>query len=223
MADVAEPNTPITLLIVDDQPWVRVGLETLLNRGNSLAVLGAVDSGEAALAWFGHRRADVVLMDVRMPGMGGVRAAGELQARFGARVMLLTTFEDEVDMVAGLTAGVAGYLLKDVSVQTLRDAIVRVARGERYVQPSVAHKLAEALAVRVSQAPSPSEGLTPREREVLALIARGLANKRIAGALSLSESTVKVHVSNILAKLGARDRLEAVQLAMSLGLLSRRE
>ncbi|PYE55455.1 LuxR family two component transcriptional regulator [Deinococcus yavapaiensis KR-236] len=214
----------MTVLVVDDQPWVRVGLATLLERDARLKVIGDVESGEAALAFFEASRADVVLMDVRMPGMGGVRAASELRQRHGARVILLTTFEEEDDMIAGLTAGVAGYLLKDVPIETLRDTVVRVAGGERYVQPSVAEKLALALARRSEPTPTHApELLTRRERDVLALVARGLANKRIASALGLSESTVKVHVSNVLAKLGARDRLEAVQLALSSGLLSRSE
>lgn len=222
-ADVSQSGR-VTVLVVDDQPWVRVGLATLLERDPRLQVVGNVESGEAALAFFEAASADVVLMDVRMPGMGGVRAASELQARRGARVILLTTFEEEDDMIAGLTSGVAGYLLKDVPIETLRDTVVRVARGERYVQPSVAEKLARALARRAEPTPlHEPDALTPRERDVLALIARGLANKRIASALNLSESTVKVHVSNVLAKLGARDRLEAVQLALSAGLLSRGE
>lgn len=219
---VDDAARPVTLLIVDDQPWVRVGLTTLLGRDPALRVIGEAGSGEDAIAAYAATPADVVVMDVRMPGMGGVRAAAELQTRFGARVVLLTTFEDEEDMVAGLTAGVAGYLLKDVSVETLRDTLARVARGERYVQPSIAAALARALARRDTPPTPEAEPLTPREREVLALIARGLANKRIAGALGLSEGTVKVHVSNVLGKLGARDRLEAVQLALSGGLLEDR-
>ncbi|ADV67099.1 response regulator [Deinococcus maricopensis] len=211
----------IRVLVVDDQPWVRVGLRTLLDLEEGVSVAAEAASGEDAVAWVDAHPGDVdvVLMDVRMPGMGGVEATAQLRARSGPPVVLLTTFEEEDAMVGGLQAGASGYLLKDVDVVTLRDTIVRVARGERYVQPRVAEVLADALSRERRGVTVTPERLTPRETEILALIARGLANKRIAQALTLTEGTVKVHVSNILGKLGATDRLDAVRVAREAGLL----
>jgi DNA-binding NarL/FixJ family response regulator len=196
----------VRVLIVDDQPWVRVGLRELLGVQPGLSVVGVLESGEA-----------VVLMDVRMPGLGGIEAARRLKAAGGPPVILLTTFEEEGDMVAGLQAGASGYLLKDSSVEGLRDAIERVARGERVVQPRVAEVLAAALE-RLG-AGAEVHSLTPREREILVLLAQDLSNKAVAARLRLTEGTVKVHVSNILGKLGVANRSEAVRLARAAGLL----
>lgn len=216
MSDVVDT---VRVLVVDDQPWVRVGLQELLGLEPGLEVAAALEGGEAALAWLAENRVDVALVDVRMPGMDGVELARRLKERGDpVRCVLLTTFEEEDLMVAGLEAGVDGYLLKDVSVEMLSRAIRRVARGERFIQPRVAETLAAALRRRPEPAPPP-EALTPREREVLALLARSLSNKEIARALELTPGTVKVHVSSILAKLGARDRREAVARAVEAGAL----
>lgn len=209
----------VRVLIVDDQPWVRFGLAKLLDLEEGVEVVADLESGEAALAWLEAGQADVLLMDVRMPGLGGVGATREVRARGGPPVVLLTTFEDDEDMIAGLRAGAAGYVLKDVSVEALRDALLRVARGERYVQPRVADVLVGALLRERAQEDLPPEPLTPRELEVLTLLARGWTNKRVAQALNLGEGTVKIHVSNVLSKLGARDRVEAVGVARARGLL----
>lgn len=208
----------VRVLIVDDQPWVRFGLAKLLDLEDGVRVVADLESGEAALAWLETGQADVVLMDVRMPGLGSVGTIREVRARGGPPVILLTTFEDDEDMIAGLRAGAAGYVLKDVSVEALRDALLRVARGERYVQPRVADVLADSLSRERERRDVAPEPLTPRELEVLALLARGLTNKRIARALNLGEGTVKIHVSNVLGKLGADDRVEAVRLAVARGL-----
>ncbi|MBB6097575.1 DNA-binding NarL/FixJ family response regulator [Deinobacterium chartae] len=216
-----DESTRVRVLVVDDQPWVRVGLSTLLGLEEGIEVIGEADSGEAALEKLGSGlETDVVLMDIRMPGMGGIEATRQLRARHpDLGVVLLTTFEEEEDMVAGLQAGASGYLLKDVSVETLRSTIERVAQGERYIQPRVAQFLADALARKRSSPEVQPERLTPREVEIVSLIAKGLPNKRIAQALSLTEGTVKVHVSNILSKLGAADRLEAARIALDAGLI----
>ncbi|MFC4456200.1 response regulator transcription factor [Deinococcus sonorensis] len=208
----------VRVLVVDDQPWVRVGLRELLNVQLDVQVAGEADSGEAALTWLVEGRCDVVLMDVRMPGLGGIEAARRVVARGGPPVVLLTTFEETAEMVAGLRAGAHGYLLKDTSVEALTDAIRRVARGERVVQPRVADVLAEALARRDAELGALG-ALTPREVEVLTLLAQGLPNKRVAVTLGVSAGTVKVHVSNLLAKLGVTDRAEAVRVARRAGLL----
>ncbi len=208
----------VRVLVVDDQPWVRVGLRELLNVQLDVRVVGEAESGGAALTWLEEGRCDVVLMDVRMPGLGGIEAARQLALRGGPPVVLLTTFEDTAEMIAGLQAGAHGYLLKDTSIEALTDAIRRVARGERVVQPRVADVLAEALAQRTAQAQVVGT-LTPREAEVLALLARGLSNKRLASTLGVSAGTVKVHVSNLLAKLKVTDRAEAVRAARQAGLL----
>nr|WP_246351096.1 response regulator transcription factor [Deinobacterium chartae] len=193
----------------------------MLGLEEGIEVIGEADSGEAALEKLGSGlETDVVLMDIRMPGMGGIEATRQLRARHpDLGVVLLTTFEEEEDMVAGLQAGASGYLLKDVSVETLRSTIERVAQGERYIQPRVAQFLADALARKRSSPEVQPERLTPREVEIVSLIAKGLPNKRIAQALSLTEGTVKVHVSNILSKLGAADRLEAARIALDAGLI----
>lgn len=217
---MGEPAALIRILVVDDQPWVRVGLKTLLDLEEGLTVVGECDSGEAALAWLKEQEAEVVLLDVRMPGLGGIGTAGRLRQAYPALgVILLTTFEEEDDMVAGLRSGASGYLLKDVSVDTLATAVKRVARGERVVQPRVSEVLASALAKRGKAPEVAAERLTRRETEVLALVASGLSNKRIARALELSEGTVKVHVSSILSKFGVKDRAEAVARASQQGVL----
>lgn len=212
----------VRVLVVDDQPWVRVGLRTLLDLEDGFEVVGVLERGEDALAWLDDRPrgADVVLLDVRMPGIGGIETARRLAQRsLGVGVLLLTTFEEEDDMVAGLQSGAAGYLLKDVSVETLVMAVRRVASGERYIQPRVSEALAEALQRKQRSESAPAERLTGREREVLALVASGLSNKRIAQALKLTEGTIKVHVSSILSKLQVQDRLGAVRRGVALGLL----
>jgi len=220
---VGEPAEVIRVAVVDDQPWVRVGLKTLLDLEEGLEVVAALEGGEALLTWLDDHTADVVLLDIRMPGLGGIETARRLRERHPALpVLLLTTFEDEDDMVAGLRVGVCGYLLKDVSVETLVTAVARVAKGERYIHPRVSEMLAEALE-RARRAPDiPPNRLTPRETEVLSLIAVGLSNRRIADALGLSEGTVKAHISSILSKLNAPDRQGAVVRAVQFGLLEGR-
>ena len=217
---MGEPAETTRLVVVDDQPWVRVGLETLLNLQTGLEVVAALESGEALLAWLEHSKADVVLLDVRMPGLGGIETARRLKKRYPKLpVLLLTTFEDEDDMVAGLRVGVSGYVLKDVSVEVLTTAVTRLGRGERFIHPRVSEVLAEALEHAQQPPAILLDKLTPRETEVLTLIARDLSNKRIAEALAVSEGTIKVHVSSILSKLGVADRQDAVAKALQVGLL----
>ncbi|MBB6015984.1 response regulator [Deinococcus radiopugnans] len=210
----------IRVLLVDDQPLVRAGLRALLGAEPDLEIVGEAKNGPEALTWLEKQEADVVLLDIRMPGLSGVDVARRLSGRPSPRVILLTTFDDERDIAAGLAAGAQGFLLKDASGEEIAAAIRRVMKGERYIQPVVAQALEEILAYQGPLAAPPHEPLTPRELEVLALIARGMSNKRIASSLDISDNTVKVHVARILAKLGAADRLSALRIAFTHGLIS---
>lgn len=186
--------------------------ELLLDLEDDVEVVGQAEDGLEALHLAQQLRPDVVLMDVRMPVIDGVRATEEFHRRGGPPVVLLTTFEEVEDMAGGLNAGAAGYLFKSAEIEEILEALHRVHRGEQAIHPRVAQVLARQL-----QSPAPS--LTEREQEVLRGLAAGQTNKQIAEQMGISEGTVKVHVSNILAKLGAGNRTEAVLLAGELGLL----
>ncbi|NHC15123.1 response regulator transcription factor [Motilibacter sp. E257] len=189
-----------------------------------LDVVGEAGDGLAALELLGSVDADVVLMDVRMPGLDGVEATRRLRARADApRVLILTTFDLDEYAYAGLGAGASGFLLKDVPPAELLYAIRAVASGDAVVAPSTTRRLLErfgpALQDRARPAPAELGSLTARERDVLLLVGRGLSNAEVAARLVLSEATVKTHVGRILAKLGLRDRVQAVVLAYETGLL----
>lgn len=217
------PET-IRVLLVDDQRLMREGLRTLLELEPGVEVVGEAGNGEEALTAYERLRPDVVLMDVRMPVMDGVEATRRLVGHFpGARVIILTTFDDDEYVFEGLRGGALGYLLKDVSVHDLVEAIRTVMAGGVLIEPSVARKVVAELA-RLRPTPSPPsrlpEPLSEREREVLRLLAEGLTNREIAERLYLAEGTVKNYVTNILNKIGARDRTQAALRARELGLLS---
>ena len=196
-----------------------MGLKTLLSLKERLEVVAELERGEELIIWLDEHTADVVLLDIRMPGLGGIETARCLREKHPElAIILLTTFEEENNMVAGLRIGVSGYLLKDVSVETLVAAIERVAQGERYIHPRVSEVLAEALEGK-RHTEILVDKLTPRETEVLALITNDLSNKRIAEALGLSEATVKAHISSILSKLNVSDRRGAVAKAVELSML----
>ncbi len=214
------------VLLVDDQRLMREGLRTLLELEPGLAVVGEAGNGEEALDRYAELQPDVVLMDVRMPVMDGVEATRRLIARFpGARVIILTTFDDDEYVFEGLRAGALGYLLKDVGVDALAEAIRTVMAGGVLIQPSVARKVvAEFARLRPAGPPAGEAGalpepLTGREIEILRLLAEGLTNREIAERLFLAEGTVKNYVTNILGKIGARDRTQAALRARELGLL----
>jgi two-component system, NarL family, response regulator LiaR len=210
--------TEIRVLIADDHAVVRQGLRTFLELQEDVEVVADVADGEAALAAAGQYDPDVVLMDLVMPGMGGVEAIRRLrEARPAARVLVLTSFLDDEKLFPAVRAGAAGYLLKDVEPEELVRAIRTVADGEALLHPAVAARLME----EVSEAPRPAaeEALTARERDVLELIARGMPNKLIARELGIAEKTVKTHVSSILGKLGLTDRTQAALYAVRSGLL----
>jgi DNA-binding NarL/FixJ family response regulator len=214
----------IRVLIVDDQTLMRQGLQTLLEMQDGIRVIGQAGDGVDALAQADALKPDVVLMDVRMPRLDGVEATRQIRARLPAtQVIILTTFDDDEYVFEGLRAGAMGYLLKDVSAETIADAIRRVARGEALIQPSIARKVVAeftrlgAPTNRAPAQPSSPAALSEREVEILRLLAQGLSNREIADKLFITEGTVKNHVSNILAKLGVRDRTQAVLKAKENG------
>jgi DNA-binding NarL/FixJ family response regulator len=213
----------VRVLLVDDQKLMREGLRILLELEPNLEVAGEAADGQAAIESYSALQPDVVLMDIRMPGMDGAEATWRLRERWPqARVIILTTFDDDEYVFEGLRAGALGYLLKDVSGQELAEAVRTVAAGGALVEPSVARKVLAEFSRLAPPARSAGEGLpeplTQREREVLQLLARGLRNREIAERLTLAEGTVKNHVTNILQKLGVRDRTQAAVRARDLGM-----
>ena len=215
---------PIRLLLVDDQQLMREGLRILLELEPDLQIVGEAGDGQTALEVYANLQPDVVLMDVRMPGMDGVEATWRLRERWPeARVIILTTFDEDEYVFEGLRAGARGYLLKDVSGHDLAQAVRTVAAGGALIEPSVARKVVAQFA-RLAPPARPAETglpepLSEREREVLQLLAQGLSNREIAARLSLAEGTVKNYVTNVLQKLGARDRTQAALRARELGLI----
>jgi DNA-binding NarL/FixJ family response regulator len=216
--------SPIRILLVDDQALFREGLRTLLSLQPDLDVVGEAANGEEALRLAASLRPAVVLMDLRMPVLDGVAATRRLrQVHPDCRVIILTTFDDDEYVFDGLRAGAIGYLLKDVPSERLAEAIRAAVRGESFLQPSVAAKVVAEfvrLAGRAQHPPPPLvEPLSRRELEILRLVAGGASNKEIAAVLCITEGTVKNHLTNILGKLGARDRTQAALKARALGLV----
>jgi NarL family two-component system response regulator LiaR len=198
---------PIRVLIVDDHAVVREGLRTFLELQDGIEVVGEAADGEEALGEAERLQPDVVLMDLVMPRLGGVEAMRGLRRHApSARVVILTSFLDDERLLPAVRAGAAGYLLKNVEPRELARAIRLADAGEALLDPAVAARLVDAL---VDDGEEERPELTPREQEVLDLLARGLANKRIAQELRIAEKTVKTHVSHVLAKLGVSDRTQA--------------
>ncbi len=213
----------IRVLLVDDQALFREGLRTLLSVQPGIQVVGEAADGEQAIQQVARLKPDVVLMDLQMPRLDGVQATRRLkESHPECRVIVLTTFDDDEYVFEGLRAGAVGYLLKDVPSEKLVEAIQAAARGESFLQPSVAAKVVAEFSRLASAVPRPSplaEPLSPRELQVLRLIASGATNREIAAKLVLAEGTVKNHVTSILGKLGVRDRTQAALKARELGLL----
>jgi DNA-binding NarL/FixJ family response regulator len=210
-----------TVLIVDDDHLMRAGLAAVLESDERIEIVGHASTGREAIALTRRREPDVVLMDVQMPDLDGIAATRELAAAApAARVLILTTFEEDDYIFGGLRAGASGFLLKRTPAEDLIRAVHTVAAGESLLSPSVTRRVIDRLASQPdSQAASPDlEDLTPREREVLELIAGGLSNAEIASELVIEESTVKTHVKRILMKLDVRDRVQAVIFAYEHGL-----
>jgi DNA-binding NarL/FixJ family response regulator len=214
----------VRVLVVDDQRLMREGLRTLLELEPDLRVAGEAGDGQAALDAYAALQPDVVLMDVRMPGMDGVEATRRLREQWpGARVIILTTFNDDASVFEGLRAGALGYLLKDVSGQELAEAVRTVAGGGALIEPSVARRVLAEFARLAPPARPPDAGLaepfSEREREIVRLVAAGLSNREIGERLCLAEGTVKNYVTTILQKMGARDRTQAALRAREMGLI----
>jgi DNA-binding NarL/FixJ family response regulator len=215
----------IRVLIADDQQLVREGLHVLLDLIPDIYVAGEASNGVEAVGQAQKVKPDVVLMDVQMPELDGVAATRQIQETCPqVKVIILTTFDDDEYVFEGLRAGAAGYLLKDVPSEQLAEAIRAAARGEAFIHPSVTRKVVAELSrlterERVRREQPLVEPLSAREMEVLALLADGLSNQEIADRLCIAPGTVKNHVSNILSKLNARDRTQAVLQAQELGLL----
>jgi DNA-binding NarL/FixJ family response regulator len=213
----------IRVLVVDDQELVRAGFVKLLEPEADLRVVGEAADGRDAVEAAARARPDVVLMDIRMPRLDGIEATRRIRAQAHApRVLVLTTYDLDEYVFDALKAGASGFLLKDAPADQLIAGIRVVADGDALLAPSITRRLIEEFARRPTPPPEgPVElaELTAREREILALIARGLTNSEIAGHLVLGESTVKTHVGNILTKLGLRDRVQAVVLAYETGLI----
>ncbi|MFD8572895.1 response regulator [Streptomyces sp. NPDC057694] len=204
-------SSAITLLIVDDHPVVRDGVRGMFESAPGFTVLGEAANGVEAVARTAELDPDVVLMDLRMPGGGGVDAIRELARRGArARVLVLTTYDTDSDTLPAIEAGATGYLLKDAPREELFAAVRAAAEGRTVLSPAVASRLV--TAVRTPAAPA-DEALSAREREVLVLVARGTSNKEIARELFISEATVKTHLTHIYGKLGVKDRAAAVAVA----------
>jgi DNA-binding NarL/FixJ family response regulator len=217
--------TPTRIMLVDDQALLRVGFRMLLDAEDDLDVVAEAADGAEAVAVADRVRPDVILMDVRMPGLDGIEATRRITgARPDCKVIILTTFDLDEYAFGGLRAGASGFLLKDAKPAELVAAIRAVASGEASVSPRVTRRMLELFGSWLPQAPAAADAgrlavLTDREREVFIGIARGLSNGELTEKLFLSESTVKTHVGRILAKLDLRDRVQVVILAYELGLV----
>ena len=209
----------IRILLVDDDDLMRAGLRAVLSSDDELEIVGEVSGGRGAVGAVRETRPHVVLMDIRMPDLDGIAATREvLSAMPDAKVVMLTTFEDDDYLFGALAAGASGFLLKRTRPEDLIAAIRTVAEGDALLSPSVTRRVIDRAAIQPRPARTDAlERLTPREREVLGLIARGLSNSEIAETLVVEETTVKTHVKRLLAKLGLRDRVQAVIFAYEHG------
>jgi len=203
----------VRVLVADDHPVVREGLRAMLDAEPDLVVVGEAGNGEEAVRLAAELRPDVVLMDLRMPGTDGVAATGRITAAGDARVLVVTTYDTDADILRAVEAGATGYLLKDTPRRELAEAVRSAARGETVLAPPVARVLVSRVRLPAAEAP------TRRELEVLAEVARGLSNAEVGRALHISEATVKTHLVRVFEKLGVSDRTAAVTRAISQGLL----
>jgi DNA-binding NarL/FixJ family response regulator len=218
----------IRVLLADDQALIRAGFRVLLEAAGDLEVVGEAVDGRQAVDLARRGRADVVLMDIRMPGMDGLEATRRIAADddlAGVKVIILTTFESDEYVYQAIREGASGFLVKDTEPADLLQAVRVVARGDALLSPSVTRRLITDLAARPAPATAraagrPLSGLTAREREVMSLVAAGLSNDEIGARLYLSPLTAKTHVSRIMTKLGARDRAQLVVLAYETGLVT---
>lgn len=214
----------IRILIADDQVLIRSGLRSILSRQTDFSVVGEAADGDSAIALSDQLHPDVILMDIRMPGTDGLGATRRLVARneFVPKILIITTFELDEYIYGALKAGASGFILKDAGEPELIEAVRSVHAGDAMLAPSVTRRLIESYVTGPAPAGVALPELTAREIEVLRAMARGLSNAEIAHEAFLSEATIKTHVTAILAKLGVRDRLQAVVLAYETGLVSAR-
>ena len=228
VTDDGAPQRPVAVVLADDQALMRMGFRMVLDAEEGIEVVGEASDGTSAVAQARALRPDVILMDVRMPGMNGIEATEAIAAQCpGTRVLILTTFDLDEYAFAGLRAGASGFLLKDTRPAELAEAIRTVAGGEAVVSPRITRRMLEMFASHLpssgdSQAQEDARiaSLTPREREILVLMAHGMSNSEIANHLVVSATTVKTHVGNVLAKLDVRDRVQAVVVAYETGLMA---
>ncbi len=228
VTDDGAPQRPVMVVLADDQALMRMGFRMVLDAEEGIEVVGEASDGTSAVAQARALRPDVILMDVRMPGMNGIEATEAIAAQCpGTRVLILTTFDLDEYAFAGLRAGASGFLLKDTRPAELAEAIRTVAGGEAVVSPRITRRMLEMFASHLpssgdSQAQEDARiaSLTPREREILVLMAHGMSNSEIANHLVVSATTVKTHVGNVLAKLDVRDRVQAVVVAYETGLMA---
>ncbi|MET9417478.1 response regulator transcription factor [Streptomyces klenkii] len=218
-------DSPVRVLLVDDQPLVRSGLRVIMADHPDLEVVGEASTGAEAVQLVGDIRPDVVVMDIRMPGMDGIEATRLITAGpAAARVLVLTTFDEDDHVYGALRAGASGFMVKDMALDDILAAIRVVAAGDALIAPGVTRRLIAEFAGRPEAAPARSsrlvEGITEREREVLTLVGRGRSNTEIAEDLFITVATAKSHVSRLLTKLGARDRVQLVITAYEMGLVT---
>lgn len=217
-----DTDQPIRVLIADDQALIRQGLEMLLGLSAGIEVVGLAADGEEALRAVSEQRPDVVLMDLRMPRCDGLQATRIIARDHpSTRVVVLTTYADDASIFGALEAGAMGYLTKDADARAIQEAIRTVHAGEALLDPTVQRRLIQQVragAMPAAEAPSFPDGLTPREVDVLRLIAEGLSNSEIAQQLVVTEATVKTHINNIFSKADLRDRAQAVVYAIRHGL-----
>ena len=217
----------IRVLLADDQALIRMGFRMVLDAEADIEVVGEAADGAAAITQAKALNPDVVLMDIRMPGVNGIEAAAEITRTLDTKVLILTTFDLDEYAFGGLRAGASGFLLKDTRPAELIEAIRTVASGEAVVSPRITRRMLEMFAGQLPSGATASgqvdpriASLTPRETEILCLVARGMSNAEIAAELVVSATTVKTHVGSVLATLGVRDRVQAVVVAYETGLVS---
>ena len=215
-------SNKIRVMLAEDQNLVREGLRSLLELSDSVEVVGEVEDGSQVLGGLEQYQPDVLLIDIRMPKMNGIEALQAMRTQgVETPAIILTTFDDHQLVLEGMQAGAKGYLLKDVSLESLVNTIERVHQGETLVQPAITERIMKGLAslATTQELDTPVDELSPKELQVLRLMAGGYSNKEISNAMHKSEGTVKNQVSSILEKLGVRDRTQAVLRAINLGLL----
>ena len=204
-------STPIRILIVDDHPVVQAGLTSMLNTNDGIEVVGSASSGLEALRMLAERNPDILLLDLRMPGMNGIDTLLAMQKiKSPARAIVLTSFETDENIYRAVQAGAQGYLLKDTPQEQMLEAIMSVHAGKRFIPKEIASRLADRML---------RSNLTARELEILAMLAKGLTNKQIGCALAISENTVRNHLKCVMSKLEVSDRTEAVAVAIQQGII----